>query len=341
MQRSLKSIEEELRSYLGLRGHLVGVKLIKKSDSEVKGSFQPQAPMAFCQMVRLASTEGNSFLYGLEYEKCPTAQAVLGFRDLKYIKIGYRVASAETRKVLISSLNKISSIPEVILAILTPKQMMDLTVILYAVNNEPFSAEFTGEHACVEFFVKPYVEGKASMSLLCNGAREIYSDYRDNEIIFGAPLTDYIQAANAIERINKMGGALCGCRTSDIPSEIINEFEKIGFSKGTDYFFGKVGRRNIRVYLNKDLNGRLKSITIHLPIKMPSEESAEKLTERLRQLLPRPCFVNKRGYWLDLTVTASEGSLGIDLFDGLSVKTAIEKFIKRVDSYLNKVEKVD
>jgi len=266
MQVVLRNVEETLRSYLGLKYHLVGVRLMKK-DSEMRDSFRPKIAMAFCQMVREASSRGESYLYGLDYEKCLTAQVVLGFRDLKYIKIDCRVIPSETRKVLISPLNEISDVPDVALAILTPKQMMDLTIIMQAGNNTPLSAEFKGEHACAEFFAKPYMKGKPNISLLCNGAREIYSDFRDNEIIFGAPLEVYIHAAETIERIAKMGGTLCGYRTSDIPYEIINEFGKIGFSRGTDYFFGKVNGRNIRVYLNKDLNGRLKFITIHLPVK--------------------------------------------------------------------------
>jgi len=340
MQAVLKNVEETLRFHLGLRYHLVGVKLMKR-DSEVEDSFQPTTPMAFCQMVREASVKGSRFLYGLDYERCPTAQVVLGFRDLKYIKIDYRVMPPETRRVLISPLNSIGEVPEVVLAILTPKQMMDLALILQAGKETPLLAEFTGEHACAEFFAKPYVEGKPNMSLLCNGAREIYSDFRDNEIIFGAPIEVFIRTTETIERISKMGGTLCGCRTSDIPSEIVNEFGKIGFSKGTDYFFGKVNGRNIRVYLNKDLEGRLRFIIIHLPLKMPSEDMAEKLAEKLKLLLSRPYFVNKRGYWLDLTARASEDSLSIDLFDGLTIKAAIEKFTEKITHYMSKAESVN
>ena len=96
--------------------------------------------------------------------------------------------------------------------------------------------------------------------------------------------------------------------------------------------------RNIRIYLNKDLNGRLKFITIHLSMRMPSEEAAEKLTEKLRDLIQRPYFVDKRSYWLDLTVRESEEALGIDLFDGSSIKDAIERFIEKLTQYLSKVE---
>jgi len=340
MRATLKNVEEISRLYLSLKYHLVGVKLIRESIA-TKGYPRPYTPIAFCQMVRKAFTNGDSFLYGLDYEKCTTAQVVLGFRDLKYVQIDCRVMPPETRKVLISPLNEINDGPEVVLAILTPKQMMDLTVILQAGKNAPLSAEFMGEHACAEFFAKPYMEGKPNISLLCNGVREKYSDFRDDEIIFGVPLKVYTQAAETIERINKIGGTLCGCRTSDIPPEITNEFGKVGFSKGTDYFFGKVSGHNVRVYLNKGLNGRLKFITIHLPMKMQSGEMAEKLTEKLMPLSPRPYFVSKRGYWLDLTVRTSEDALGIDLFDGLSVRAAIEEFAEKITECLSKVERIN
>jgi len=332
-QVNLDNVDEELRAFLGLKHHLVGVKLFRR-ENDVSGSFQPKVPMAFCEMVRRASANGDFFIYGSSYEKCPTARIILGFQDLKYVKNEKRVIPTGTRKVLISSLNEMNSLPDVVLAILTPRQMMDFAVILQAGKNEPLRAEFTGEHACAEFFAKPYAEGEPNMSLLCNGAREIYSDFRDNEIIFGAPLDVYTEAAETIGRINKMGGALCGCRTSDIPTAISNEFEKIGLSKGTDYFFGKIDGWNIRVYLNKDPNGRLKFITIHLPVKTQSEEAAEKLTEKLNRVLQRLYYASKRGYWIDFTVKASEDALGIDLFDGPSIRAAIESFIEKVTPYL-------
>jgi len=340
MQMTLKNVEKTLRSYLGLKYHLVGVKLLK-NDSSLKEPSLPKTPTAFCHMLRIASSSGDSFAYGLEYERCPTAQVVLGFRDIKYLKIDRAVTPPETRTVLISPLDEISEWPEVVLAILTPKQMMDLAIILQAKENAPLLSEFKGEHACAEFFAKPYTEHKPNMSFLCNGAREIYSDFRDNEIIFGAPLEVFVQAAETIERINKMGGALCGCRTSDIPSDITKEFEKIGLSKGTDYFFGKFKDRNIRVYLDKDFNGRIKFITIHSPVKMPSEEKAAKVAQKMKQLLPRPYFVDQRGYWLDLTIKASEDGLGIDLFDGSSTDAAIQKFIEKIAQHLNEVETRD
>jgi len=337
-QGDWRDVEETIRSYLGLRYHLVGVKLLKKDAKGWKDQFKPARPMAYCQMVRIASSRGESFLYDRDDEACPTAQVVLGFREPKYTDVEHRVEPSDTIKVLVAPLDQTREDPDIVLATLTPKQMMDLTILLQAGKQELLSVGFRGETACAEFTAKPYMEHRPNLSLLCNGARVIYSDFRDNELIFGAPPEIYVQAAETIDKITRTGGALCGCRTSDIPAEIINEFERAGLSKGTDYFFGKVDGRNIRAYLNKDFQGRLKFVTIHLPVKMPLESEAEKATERLKRLLPRPYRASQRGYWLDLTMTASEDELGIDLLDGETLRIAIEKFIDKSTKYLRKAE---
>ena len=336
MKKVLKETEENLRSYLGLKNHLVGVKLEKNGEA-LEGAFKPEAPMAFCQMVRAASFRREKFLYSSEDEKCPTAQLVLGLKGFKYLKADYRALPLGTKRILVSPLSEIDVAPDVVLAILTPRQMMNLAVIFHAIEGKSLSSEFTGEHACAEFFAKPYLDGEPNLSFLCSGAREVYSDYRDDEAIFGAPLEVYIQASEIVKKLDEMGGSLCGCRTSDIPAGVIVEFEKIGFSKGTDYFFGRFNGRNVRVYLNKDVRGKMKFITIHLPIKMGSQEEAEELAGRLRELLPRPYLVNSRGLWLDLTVRSSMDALGIDLFESSSLKTAIERFIDKMGLYLNRV----
>jgi len=337
LRKVLKETEESLRSYLGLRGHLVGVELEKTREIS-EDAFKPEMPMAFCQMIREASFRGNKFLYGLEHEKCPTAQLVLGLKGFRYLKADYKIVPSGTKKILISPLSEIDVMPDVALAILNPRQIMNLSMIFYAVEGKSLSSEFTGEHACAEFFAEPYVDGKPNISFLCSGAREVYSDHRDDEAAFGAPLGTFIRASEMMKKLDEMGGSLCGCRTSDIPAGITGEFEKIGFSKGSGYFFGKFNGRNVRVYLNRDANGRINLITIHFPIKTSSQEEAEELAKRLTVLLSRPYYVNVRGRWLDLTVRSSMDALGIDLFDSSSLKIAIERFVNKIGLYLNKVK---
>jgi len=335
VRKALKDTEEIFRAYLGLKNHLVGVKLEKDGEA-LEVVSKPEMPMAFCQIVRAASFRGDKFIHGLENENCPIAQIALGLKSLKYFKTDYRTVPSGTKRILVSPLSEIDVFPDVALAILTPRQMMNLAMIFHAVEGKPLSSEFTGEHACAEFFAKPYVDGEPNISFLCNAARGMYSDYRDNETIFGAPIDVYIRVSEMVKKLDEIGGSMCGCRTSNMPSGVIEEFEKIGFSKGTDYFFGRLNGLNVKVYINKDARGIIKLITIHLPIKMSSQREAEEIAERLRNVLPSSYLVNARGRWLDLAVRSGIDALGIDLFERSSIKSVIERFVDEISLYLNK-----
>jgi len=283
---SWDEIEDSLRSYLGLKYHLVGINLLKSEDKRnYKGIRKPNRQIAFCHAIREIASNGGSLIYGINEEACPIAQIALGFTRLP-IKVSDEMTQFKIRanQVLISSLNEIREDPDVIVAILNPKQMMTLAVIIHTETGFSLSVEFKGERACFEFFTRPYIESKPNISLLCHGARTVYSDFRDDEFIFGAPPKIYFQAYEIVDMLRRIGGSLCGCQTSDIPESIIREFEEIGFSKGTDYFFGKINGYSVRVYLNKDLQGRLKFITLHLIIKSASETEAEDLVNRLKKL---------------------------------------------------------
>jgi hypothetical protein len=91
----------------------------------------------------------------------------------------------------------------------------------------------------------------------------------------------------------------------------------MGFEKGTDYFFGKVDGVNVRVYLNKDAHGRIKYITVHLPIKDAEVKAKE------------PIIVKKRGNWTDVAMTFGLGE-SIDLNTGKGLKEVVMDFMEKV-----------
>lgn len=333
----LKWIDRTIRTYLGLKPSLVGVKIRKKGISEKESNLKPKDLTAFCNMVRLSSLKGEIFLYDEYDELCSIAKVVMGFRDSENMKVDAAISPAETSSVLISPLDKIREQPDIILAVLNPKQTMELALILSKRMGTPITSSFRGEASCAEFAAKPYIEKRLNASLLCHGARTLYSDFQDNELVCGAPSEVFIELAEAIENAMKRGEALCGCSTSNIPITIIKEFEKANLSKGTDYFFGKFDGYNIRVYLNKDLQGLIRLITIHLPLKTSKEEDARILSKKLGETLQKPYQVKARGYWLDVTLTGSAEELGIDLREGNSLQVAILNFLSKITQHLKKV----
>lgn len=300
-------MDKVIRAHLGLGHKLVGVRILKASEgSQYK---KPEKRMRFCQMVREAA-DGKSFAASLEDLACPNAVITLGYEKPIYVDIQPRIEPAETKTVEVAPLEEMRN-PDVVLAILNPRQMMEIAALLNGVN-----AEFAGSLAvCGEGTAKPYMSKKPNVTFLCGGART-FANYKDSELIFGAPPKVFEELAKQIERFSKTCGALCGCKTSDLSPQIIKTLKDLGFEKGTDYFFGKVGGQNVRIYLNKDTGGRIAYVTIHLPMK----EGAK---------VPESLAAKRRGNWIDVTATFRVGE-SIDIHSGKGLKDAVENIVEKV-----------
>ncbi len=306
--------EKVIRSHLGIKYSLVGVKIWKKGSNVAQDpAKKPLKRIRFCQAVREAAN-GKELDIILDDLACPNAEVTLGFDEPMYVDIQPRIKPADTQVVSVAPLEKMKD-PDVVLTILNPKQTMETASLL-----EGMEAKFTGNLAvCGEATARPYMEKKGNVTFLCGGART-FGDYKESELIFGAPLSEYEKLADKIEALDKSCGALCGCRTSDISPRVINTFKKLGFEKGIDYFFGKVDGQNVRIYLNKDLQGRFKYITIHLPLK--------------GEVKPKPgttMVVKKRGNWTDVAVTFGIGE-AVDVNTGKGIKEAVEDIVAQVSS---------
>lgn len=301
---------ENVREYLGMRYNLVGVKILKEDVPAEE--LKPDTKMQYCQFVREAA-RGKSFLATVDDLACPNAIVTLGFEEPVYIDVQPRISPAETKCVKITPLDMMKD-PDIVLAVLNPRQVMEIAILL-----EGIEAKTVGSLAvCGEATARPYMEGKPNVTFLCQGART-YGGYKDNDLIMGFPLEIFKKLSLKVEELSKSCGALCGCRTSDISPAIIKSFDKLGFEKGTDYFFGRMEGKSVRVYLNKDSSGRVEFITIHLPIKGDVGSTDPSLT------------VQKRGKWTDVSfTTAANGA--IDLDTGKGLKEAVKDIISKVSA---------
>jgi uncharacterized protein (DUF169 family) len=303
-------MEKSIRSHIGSKYHLVGVKFLK-DELPPQGPFErPKKPIMFCQAVKEAAA-GKGFLMYLEDEACPSAMVALGFEEPVYVDVRPRISPAEIKAVQIGPYEEVED-PDVGLLILSPRQTMELSSILKGLKSQ-----FSGAVAvCGEAAALPFMEKTPNVSFLCNGAR-VSADFRDNEVILGAPPQTFKELAEKIDVLSKTCGALCGCKTSDIPPRIIRSFQKIGFEKSTDYFFGRIDSKNVRVYLNKDFNGKLSYLTIHLPIK-----------GRVKAKSP---FVKRdRGKWTDLSATFNVSEIGVELNTGKGLGEFLKQVVEKV-----------
>lgn len=302
-------MEKSIRAHVGSKYHLVGVRFYK--DAVEEPDKRPKKPLMFCQAVKEAA-EGKTFLMHLEDEACPSAMVALGYEDPVYVDVQPRISPADVKAVEIAPYEKVAD-PDVALMILNPRQTMEISSLLKGLE-----ARFEGGVAvCGEATALPYMAKKANISFLCSGAR-ISADFKEGEVILGAPPEVINELAQNIEALSKTCGALCGCKTSDIPPRIIRSFSNIGFEKSTDYFFGKSDKKSVRIYLNKDFAGKLSYMTIHLPIKgdVKSEGSFAKAS---------------RGKWTDLSITFNVKDIGVELNTGKGLGGFIEDVVKTVE----------
>ncbi len=324
----------KFRKFFELPSSPVAVRIIG-DGSEKKTSVQP---MRFCEMVRRSAVYGESFLFGIEELTCTSAELALGFTEPTYGEVYPRIKPANTKLVSVSPLERTEKKPDIVIIIGTPRKLMRVATILSQLHEkQPVEVKFKGEFAvCGECTAIPYMEKKVNMSLLCNGAR-MFSGYSDDELVMGFPLEDFIRISESTEE-KEITNALCGCIMDDIPAGAVAAIEKIGFGKGTDQFFGRFGSEIVRLYTPKSTDGKITSLTLHVPVKFRDSQTASQMNEKARELLQSPVLHRVRDNWVDIV-------LALDLGESLNrASTRGEKFEALVRDGINiilkEVEKV-
>jgi len=205
------------------------------------------------------------------------------------------------------------------------------TIIAQLHEKQPVEVKFKGEFAvCGECTAIPFLEKKVNLSLLCNGAR-MFSGYRDDEVVMGFPLDDFVRVAESTEE-KEITSALCGCMMDDISAGAVSAIEKIGFGKGTDQFFGRFGTEIVRLYTPKEKDGKITSLTLHIPVKFKDVETASKANEKAGEILEKPMLHRVRDNWVDIALpldlgeTLNRASMRGEKFEAL-VRSGIDTIL--------------
>ncbi|VVB96130.1 putative ArCR [uncultured archaeon] len=328
----------KFRKFFELPSSPVAVRIITDNSQEQKTSAQP---MRFCEMVRRSAFYGESFIFGVEELTCTSAELALGFTEPSYGEVYPRIKPANTKLVSVSPLEKTEKKPDVVIIVGTPRKIMRVSTILSQLHEkQPVEAKFKGEFAvCGECTAIPFMEKKVNLSLLCNGAR-MFSGYRDDEIVMGFPLDDFIRIAESTEE-KEITSALCGCIMDDIPAGAVAAIEKIGFGKGTDQFFGRFGGEIVRLYTPKDKDGKITSLTLHIPVKFRDSATAAGANQIAEKLLEKPMLHRVRDNWVDIALPLELGealnraSMRGEKFETL-IKGGIDTIIKEVEKVKRK-----
>lgn len=178
---------KKIRTYLGTEYNFVGVRILK--TGEAAADKRPKKKMRFCQMVREAAN-GSSFTFNVDDLDCPNAMITLGFEEPLFGEdVQPRINPAETKLVEVAPVQEMEN-PDVVLMILNAKQLMETAQCLGTIE-----AKFSGNMAvCGEATALPYMTKKPNANPLCGGARK-YANYKDSDLLFGAPPEIYEKIA--------------------------------------------------------------------------------------------------------------------------------------------------
>lgn len=180
---------EKIKDYLETEHNFVGVRILK--TGEAAPDKKPKKKMRFCQMVREAA-DGSSFTFNVDDLDCPNAMITLGFEEPIFGDVQPRITPAETKLVEVAPIKEMKN-PDVVLTILNARQLMEVAGRLGSIE-----AKFCGSMAvCGEATAFPYMTKKPNATPLCGGARK-FANYKDSDLMFGAPPETYEKLAEKI-----------------------------------------------------------------------------------------------------------------------------------------------
>ena len=249
---------EDLTMALGLTREPVGVKFFF-SEEEYNAYDAPEVrgKIPYCCMVERA-TRGRHIKSKLEHHNCDGATTALALEDsteriesgTEYFSYNLYSTPATARRmreqivslhrtgvrtygVLLAPLAEMEIIPDVILLVVNPYQVMRLVQgYVYQYGGKPTLNYGAMQAVCSEATVVPYVTGEINISCLCPSTR-LLARWRDEEMIVGLP---YEHLQHTVE------GVIATINSTDLKrrkEEIMERFKQKGkdlpLDLNTDY----------------------------------------------------------------------------------------------------------
>jgi len=221
---------ESMKKILGLKGSPVALKLASSKEEIPAGMQELDKTIRHCSMVNLARSEGKIFYATSGKHECNGGAWALGLRDITptlktgefYFKLGkFNSAAAckrtidnvrhlnpgDTFATLYSPLEKTPFVPQVVLIVTNPRNMLKLAQsTLFNVGGR-IHAEFAGiQSVCSDATAQTYLNGKPNFSLGCDGSRK-FSGITDDELVMGFPAEMLSEITTALKIVAGAAGS--------------------------------------------------------------------------------------------------------------------------------------
>jgi len=210
--KEINSYGQKLVECLKLKTSPVAVKLIPKGEKIPEGIRKVDEAMRHCQLVDRVRRTGEEFYALAEDQMCKGGAGAMGLGEMpakvasgefyykglkqfstqdaarRTVEMVPTLPSNSTEAVLYAPLEKTSFVPDVVLVICNPRQIMLLTQAFMYKTGGRLEASFAGKQSvCSDAVVQVYKEGKIGVTVGCSGSRA-YTKIMDEEMIMGIPV---------------------------------------------------------------------------------------------------------------------------------------------------------
>jgi uncharacterized protein (DUF169 family) len=223
--KEINNYGQEIIDCLKLATSPVAVKLIPKGGEVPAGMNKVDETMRHCQLVDRVRRTGEEFYTLVEDHMCKGGAGAMGLGEMPpkvasgefyYNKLKQfstqgaarrtlekvpKLPPNSTEAILYSPLEKTTFIPDVVVVICTPKQVMLLTQAMMYKTGGRIETSFAGKQSlCSDGVVQVYKEGKIGVTVGCSGSRT-YTNISDEEMIMGIPIELLASVAEGIKEI--------------------------------------------------------------------------------------------------------------------------------------------
>ena len=223
--QQINAYGQEIIDCLKLETSPVAVKLIPKGGEIPEGIKKVDEAMRHCQLVDRVRRTGEEFYTLGEDQMCKGGAGAMGlgemppkvatgefyFKGLKQfstqgaarrtIEMVAKLPPNSTESILYAPLEKTTFVPDVVLVICNPKQVMLLTQAFVYNAGGRIETSFAGKQSlCSDGVVKTYKDGKIGVTVGCSGSRS-YTKISDEEMIIGIPIEHLDDVAAGLKAI--------------------------------------------------------------------------------------------------------------------------------------------
>ena len=208
---NLEEMSDILKSSLGIRDNIVGVRLFKSEEEIPKDLNIVERPFRYCSMVQGARLEGKSYLAHADYHECKGGASGLGLVECpENIRTGSlyfdklhkcstkeagamiaanmpRILPGSTVASYVAPLDKMVVRPDVVIFVGNPLQSRRIVQAAMFEDGGRMTFNTAGiQSFCVDATSSPYLKGEVNVSLGCDGSVR-NAGLEDEEVVVGIP----------------------------------------------------------------------------------------------------------------------------------------------------------